>query len=246
MLERLLQRRAFQSLWCKEEAYEERAVDLPPSPGTQFFQLPERGLTLHVSPHLSAVTTLAGDHTTLGALQGGEVEIRAFGPGLPPFSDSQGFGIYRPIDGDPMELWTACAALPEIWMEVHSEWSETCYQLDLRFLGLTSHKPLFFVFYVKAEEAVVGSRSFKPQTLHRYHGASQPLHFDQQLVLEASLPTSMELIPLAGDKSFWSSTFLASFEIPVCEGKISFRIRYQPPLQPRGNVAARDMAVARS
>lgn len=174
-----------------------------------------------MSDIISSPLTLTGDGTSLGSLRGGDVEIRAFGPQSPPLSDLKGFGVYRLGDeGDP---WTAVAACPETWVEVKTEIQEISYRLDLRFLGVKS--PLYFSFYLHAQQAAIGAELFQPKSLKKYEGEAKPAAFDGQILIQTDASTGMELIPLAGEAGcFWSSTFLLAFKVPINESKISFQI----------------------
>lgn len=218
-----LQKKAFHSLWCREEDYSQASLETLSSAPTSFDD-PEMGLTLRCNDLLSSVTTLAGNFTSLGAIQAAEVEIRAMGPQAAPLNDSKGFGIYRIPDGASLEKWTACAAFPEIWFEAESIHEENSYQLDLRFLGLTNQQPLFFVFYVKAHLAKIGTQQYLPKALLRYLGESKQIQFNTNVFIDSSRNMRMELIPLAGEGCFWDCEFLLAYEIPVSDEKISFSV----------------------
>lgn len=219
----LLQKNAFHSLWSREEIYKEIQTDFPfysvPS-----FSNPQLGLTLLCSEGLSAALTLSGNRTSLGAIQGDEVEIRAFGPQSEPLSDSSGFGIYRMPDGRPIENWTSVAAYPEVWLEVKSRLEENRFRLDIRWVGMKEGFPCFFAFYIKAKQAVIGAQTFKPKSLQRYLGEIQPVLFEGELQIKTDLITQMEMIPLAGEGCFWDSEFLLAYQVPSNVEHLSFEI----------------------
>lgn len=226
----LFQKKSFQALWCKEDAYTE--VDIPQiAVKSGDFSYSKMGLHLYCKDPFSVVTTLVGHHTSLGVIATENVEIRAFGPHSGPLCDSKGFGIYRLPDGEAIERWTACASYPEIWFDVDSQYKENFFQLGLKFLGLNEKKPLYFVFYVKAKQAEIDSQIFKPRELQRYHADNKPVVFGETLSIEGGNLSNMELIPLAGDGCFWNSDFLLAFEIPSCNDVISFKIFSDPLLR---------------
>jgi hypothetical protein len=148
------------------------------------------------------------------------VEIPCFGPQSRPFTELEGFGVYRTEN----RAWSAVAACPEIWVEAEEERRENSLRITSRFVGLKSDCPLFFAFYAKASGARVGSESFQPRSLHRYSGIARPVVFDDKLIISSTSPGKMELIPLSGDGSFFGCSFLLAFEILLCEANILFDI----------------------
>jgi len=215
-----LQKKAFHALWCKEGEYQELE---PVFDRKNFSRNLHPDLSLHCSDRLSVLSTLIGNGTSLGMVQGGDVEIRAFGPQAPPLSESTGFGIYRVSESiSQIDRWTVVAADPEIWIDVTEDFKEVSYRVDLHFLSLRN--PLYFVFYVAAEKAAVGVELFQPNSLQRYKGAVQPVAFNGQMQILVE-NESMQLIPLAGDRSFWGCGFLLAYALPLDNEKFSFEIR---------------------
>lgn len=212
MLSPLLQRKAFHSLWCQEESYSQIELDLQKIDISSYSK-PELGLRLYCSENLSFVTTLAGNRTSIGAIQAKEVEIRAFGPQAAPLSDSIGFGIYRLPDGNAIDRWTAFAANPEIWLDLETCLKENQLFLNGRLLGMKSESQYYFVFYIKAAEASIAEAVHKPKSLIRYRGETVPALFDRQIEIKTNVSSKMELIPLAGGGCFWDSDFLLAYEL---------------------------------
>ncbi len=153
----------------------------------------------------------------LGAMKCGSFEIPAFGPQLHPLSDVQMFGCHRTDT-----QWSCLSAQKEIWFEYEC----TDQGFMTRFVGMTSAVPVFFVFYVKAEQAIVGQEIFLPRSLQRYHDASKTVTFQSNgdsFSIENQVPTKLQLIPLAGNGCFWDSDFLLAFEIPVHDPRTCFQ-----------------------
>ncbi|HSX11495.1 MAG TPA: hypothetical protein VLF94_07275 [Chlamydiales bacterium] len=211
---------SFLPLWCPEKEYNEKAAEQwlsrlsdiePIEPDT----VPDFGLTLFSSPSLSSAFTLAGNGTSLGMIRAGGVEIRALGPQSPLLS----FGI----KGRGEKGWARTFALPEVWLELKTQSSETSCKVDVRFVGLKPETPLEFAFYVKAPKCQIGQEVLKPKSLRRYNGEASSVLF-QNLKIEVSTPHKVRVIPLAGEGCFWDCEFLAAFEIPPFDPQVSFTI----------------------
>ena len=149
----------------------------------------------------------------LGAFRGGAVEVTAFGPQMHSLNDAKLFGALA-ID----QTWSAVFAKREIWCKMEADAS----RIGARFFGVGAQDKLYFVFYMRAEDAKVGEEMYAPRSLKRYSGMSNKVVFQRKgtcLSIESQGPTSMELIPLAGEGCFWNSDFLLAFEISPHDGK---------------------------
>lgn len=150
----------------------------------------------------------------------GDVELRAMGPQPLPLSDHQKlFGYQEP----PVEGWACCKGLPEVWVEMKEAQTEGVHAWSLRFVGLTPTTPLGWVFYVKAPSASVQKEVLKPQSLRRYQGEIQSILFEQGVSLQSEQPLKGQVIPLAGDETFWGATFLICFEIHPLSPQLHFK-----------------------
>jgi hypothetical protein len=212
----ILQLAPFPALWCPEKEYREmdrkELASLHPVVG----EAPAIDLTLLRAGAISAALTLDGEGTSLGAIRGHGVEIRAFGPQ----SASLQFGIQgRGLDG-----WTHTAAYPEVWLEMKPAVEKETLKLDVRFVGITLETPLFFAFYVKAHSCQIGAEVLKPKSLRRYQGEVARVAFDQKLTIEVGQPQKVQVIPLAGEGCFWDTDFLILFELNPFLSQVSFRI----------------------
>jgi hypothetical protein len=186
------------------------------------------GIKLFRKKRLTAAFTFAGERTSLGVVCSKDVQIRAMGPQGLPLSDPYKFGIYNPPNSSS---WTRCFAFPEVWFEMkHSINEDECF-MDLRFFGLEAEKPLAFVFYIKAQSCSVGQLILKPQSLQRYLGEGACYLFqggESALKIQAGVLQKTQVIPLAGEGSFWNSDFLLAFEMrpfgPLGEARAEFKI----------------------
>lgn len=218
----LLQFEKFLPLWSTDKQFNEqegrywfsRLSQLKSFPGEE----PDFFYSLSSTSKMSSAFTLAGNGTSLGMIQAGDVEIRALGPQ----TETLKFGI----KGRGLSGWTRCFALPEVWVDVKTKSREDECKLDLRFVGLTPEIPLYFAFYVKAQSCQIGNEILKPKSLRRYNGEASAIVF-QNLKIESSVPYKIQVIPLAGEGCFWDCEFLATYEIPSCAPQINFSFNLQ-------------------
>jgi hypothetical protein len=151
-----------------------------------------------------------GPGASLGRFDAGGAQIQAFGPQALPLSDEVSrFGVTAP----PIDGWASCLALPDVWLEIKLQVAEEALSLALRFVGLRPEAPCGFVFYVKGETCAVGNEIFQPKSLRRFLGEAKSVRIANQFLIEASQPHKVQVVPLAGDGSFWDSQFLISFEM---------------------------------
>lgn len=104
----------------------------------------------------------------------------------------------------------------EMWLDVEQELSDRIYHLKIGYLSYEKENSLSLVFYIKASECSInGLRTLKPKSLDRYHGETRSLTFatsSEKILLEPLFTDSvLEVIPLAGDESFWGCDFLVGF-----------------------------------
>jgi len=184
---------------------------------------PYLGLKFFKSKKSATAFTLTGAGSSLGMLRLKEVEIRAFGPQRLPLSEKNSFGIFSLPDGNPLQGWSRCLALPEVWIGMKNENGS---RIDLKFVGLTPQEPLAIVFYAKALSCQIGSAVYKPKSLQRYMGETDCLSLQgrtENLKIETAFSHKVQVIPLSGEGSFWNADFLISFEIhPVAAAATFF------------------------
>lgn len=208
---------AFPTLWCPEKLFNEEK-------SKRLFSLLTVGkegdcpfnLTLLKTESIDAALTLSGNGTSLGVIRTNDAEIRAFGP--------QGSSLKFGIQGEGMNGWTRCFALPEVWLEMKAQTIDKTLQLDFRFVGLQTENPLSLSFYVKADSCQIGKEILKPKSLRRFNGETNRVQLNQ-MVIETTLPHKIQVIPLAGEGCFWNCEFLVSFEMAPCSPQTNFFIQ---------------------
>ncbi len=190
------------------------------------FALGERGVPNRYSnPYFQALYSIAPkwDRQEISSnLEFLHPLIAAFGPQIHPLNEPQMFGVHR---GMIDSQWMALSANQEIWFEYNPHPEQKGF--EVRFIGLSSNKPLFFVFYVKADQAIIQDETYVPRSLKRYSKEAQQVVFKKEeslFSIENKNPLKMELIPLAGVGSFWDSDFLLAFEISPHDGRAFFEV----------------------
>ncbi|MBI3508351.1 MAG: hypothetical protein HY069_01765 [Chlamydiia bacterium] len=159
------------------------------------------------------------ENVSLGVMEMGALQIRAFGPHSSLLDDPKGFGVYRV---GTETGWFCCLAHPETWVESQIAAAEEKISLHFRILGAVL--PFYFVFYIQAPSAAMGSLLFKPQTLQRYEGEAMTTFFAGIELMTESVQR-MKLIPLARQACFWDADFLLAYEVPASDCRIGFEIR---------------------
>lgn len=104
------------------------------------------------------------------------------------------------------------------WMHADVKGNLQEISLHSHFEGFSPLNKIVFSFFGKAEACfVAGSHKLTPKSLDRYTGPAQTLSFSGKLggvSIEATEGASkMEIIPLAGDESFWGADFLAVYTL---------------------------------
>lgn len=104
-----------------------------------------------------------------------------------------------------------------LWIDAEQQFHQNIFKIRTSFLGLTPSDALAFTFFVKAKHCTVNGQSVHLRSLARYQGKPYPisLHGDQAtLTIECGHGEGeLQIIPLAGDYSFWSADFLLAYII---------------------------------
>lgn len=159
---------------------------------------------------LKAAFVTEGEGMPLGAFVGKDIEIPAFGPQYGSLNRPELFGIDRIISD---RKWGRVYAQKDVWFEVKSDLARG--DLEISFYGCKSENPLFFVFYIRAEQVVIDQKIYFPKSLDRYMGGLQTVILNRwktQMSINGNGTSKMQLIPLAGEGCFWGSDFLLAFE----------------------------------
>lgn len=202
---------------------------------------PSTALIGYRSPSQHVLCSLHGEHTGLGMLRYGSIDIVSFGPQYLPLGECRGFGIegnaltdhgmrqshmeWRPhafslkgcvrmVDQPASSL--DGAKFRGIWLDVVQEFKNPDFYLKTTFLGLDGWESVALSFFVKASRCLLpGGNCLFPRTLQRYEGAAQTLTFEaERSVLELrplSFKGTMQVIPLGGGNDFWGADFLIAY-----------------------------------
>lgn len=211
----LLKLKSFPTLWSSEKEYDEAGLafsfsklqEIEPIQGGTF----DCHLTFVQNSKYRAALTLDGIETSLGMIRG-KVEICSFGPQ----AENMCFGI----SGKGMQGWTRCAAYPEVWLKMQA----TEMGFGLQFVGLKPEFPISLALYVKGKSCEVGNQILYPKSLRRFSGEAQEVSFEKKGFVTTDQPRRVQVIPLAGDQSFWGAEFLLSYPIDPLNPQISFCI----------------------
>lgn len=106
----------------------------------------------------------------------------------------------------------------ESWIDIIQSCENGVLNIETLFLGLDNFDSLSFAFYVKGSQCCVeGRECINPRTLDRYKGPLAPLTLTSQGAKMSIIPKYqhgvMEIIPLAGDDSFWGADFLVGYSV---------------------------------
>lgn len=185
---------------------------------TNSLKIPERNLSEQIydpstalvgyrSSNQCIVCTLHGEHTGLGTLRFGDIEIITYGPQYFPLEECQGFGIegnalsdhgirrsiieWKPhsfslkgcvrLVDQPSFLPDEAKKFRGIWLDVTQEFKKPDFYLKITPLSLDGWDSLAFSFFVKAHRCSTRSQQcLLPRTLQFYEGEVQTLTFSGQ------------------------------------------------------------------
>jgi len=190
----------------------------------------EIGMVRLIEGESTFLSIASGCKSGMGAYLFRDIGIINYGPQLLPIGDCASFGLAgRPrsfnFEQRQIRYQTRLAAphprntgfpiqdsgYSGLWIEVEQSLEET----TCRFQGSRSLESVRFSFFLKAPcLRVSGSHKLMPKSLDRYLGPPAPVLLEGGLLLKAiSGASQMEVIPLAGDESFWGANFLVVFTI---------------------------------
>ncbi|NGX60877.1 MAG: hypothetical protein K940chlam9_00351 [Chlamydiae bacterium] len=215
-----------------------RAEILP----THSFIDEELGLISERTSEETLLLSASGCKSGMGAWYFRDVALVNFGPQLFPLDTASGFGLagrgqsislqktkrrtslsYRCRVSAPHSRETGIEGMEDsgysrLWVTSWLEKSEGKLSLRVEFTGPGSLDSAAFVFYAKASSCLIaGSHQLKPRSLDRYEGPPNSIALQGErggLVLDPEEGfTKLEVIPLAGDESFWGADFLLAFQL---------------------------------
>jgi len=216
------------------------------------------GYLLFKQNDFSFACSFSGVNTGLGALHKTDVRIVSFGPHRTPLGDPDCYGIYRTCsfhqpfrdielvktsDNFALKGWTrilssdmARGGMPGLtinlpsrhWLYFCAEGGENGVLLTSRLLKQGDESPLFFTYFIKADQVRIGSALFSPGTLHQYRGENREMLFEKRgetLFLKPHMKGEMCVIPLAGGNHFWGADFLVAFTFDPFGNTCSWEIQ---------------------
>lgn len=196
--------------------------------------------------------TAAGCMTGLGSFLNAGAGILTYGPQLSPVGDCSDFGIagrpecheidlqcgiYRYTNrlAKKLKRQTGIAYLSDagysgVWIDVTHTFDDEQIGFEASFKGPGSLDGLSWTFFGRGKSCVVaGSHKLSANSLDRYQGPLQPLELqtkEGRVLVKSTDRASLEVIPLAGDQSYWGADFLIAIEP---ENKSSFSCLFSRP-----------------
>jgi hypothetical protein len=217
------------------------AIRLTPSPTLQFVDH-ALGMLVKRSETATLLCAGCGCKSGMGVYLSYDAGIVNFGPQMLPLGDCGGFGlagsaqkVHLQDEADHFSLSYRCRlASPNmrktgfcnlqdsgysgLWIEAEIEGDINGISLRTHFAGFSPLNRVVFSFFGKGEACfIAGSHKLNPRSLDRYQGPAQPLTFvgkEGKIRIDALEGRGgMEVIPLAGDDSFWGADFLAAYTL---------------------------------
>lgn len=194
------------------------------------------GMVAQRSSERCCVLLGSGCKSGMGVFLHQDTGVINFGPQQLPLGDCDGFGLagkaqqfnlqedfslsYRCRLASRSTRDTGFAGLKDsgysaFWIEVESRGSLNGLEIDAHLVGFKPLSTLAFSFFGKAEACyVAGNHKLNPRSLDRYKGPAKMVELRGEkgsVLLEVSGSSEMEIIPLAGDESYWGADFLIAF-----------------------------------
>lgn len=211
----------------------------------------ELGLVVDRRPKRTFLSVGSGCKSGMGALFYQDSAIVNFGSQLLPLGDCSGFGLAGKVDNYQYErknedftcsyscrlsashpkkrysFGLADSGYSGLWIQSEITGQGDCFGFTNHFEGFFSPDQLRFVFFGKASSCIIANtQRLKPRSLDRYLGPPQKIELRGimgSIFIESRTPSSqLEVIPLAGDESFWGADFLISYRIQ--ESEFSFNL----------------------
>lgn len=223
-----------------------QALNMTPS-DTHSFIDHEIGIIAKRTEHHTVLCVGSGCKSGMGAFLAHDVGIVNFGPQLLPLGDCGGFGLAgrgKNINIEEQKLSYLCrlavssdrntgfsklqdSGYSALWLEAEMEANEKSLSLKVSLEGLRPLNTLVFTLFGKGKTCVVSSsHKLHPRSLDRYEGPVQSIEFCSEkgsvCVEGCSGFSSMEVIPLAGDESYWGADFLLALKFATPQIELVF------------------------
>jgi hypothetical protein len=171
-----------------------------------------------------------GNRVGIGSIDFGNILITNMGPHYLPLGDLSRFGIVNEnSDSDDIQILDNSIegvtklissndeyASGATWMCFKAERKDQDTILTAKFENFEGEAPFAFVFFVKAEEVRHLDKKYKKGGLQNFSGASSFVDIvsgKKKVSIAPDFKTSMQIIPLGGDESYFGSDFIIAFEI---------------------------------
>lgn len=235
----------FSSLWVKESDHHSHfaliykwvksiceQINSKETPSSNLFIDSDFGFAKKISQLYSAVCSLGGCNTGLGAFHKRNVKIINLGPQRGSLGDISSFGIYRTCgffsdvslkeqnEQFSLKGWVALQPIDHLdraYLETEIFSSQNGIDVKVRLERYNLEEKISFVFFVCSKTVeVFQNKRLYPLSLDRFIGESQKVQFESdgdQVFVEPLQKQDMQIIPLAGGKHFWGADFLLSFNL---------------------------------
>ncbi len=181
----------------------------------------------------SAIFSLSGYQSGMGAIHRSDAKIVAIGPQRGPLDDLSTFGISRRPPFKEMG-WekSSTGALLQGWTQVDGLWVQMAVAIgaeEIHF-GVRAQvkENTYMVFYVKGSSIVVdGLRSLQRGELMHYRGPAAEIVIKgdkEKIRIQPFEPYIVEILPLCGGNSFFDSDFLIA--VPWRQDHLQCKINF--------------------
>ncbi len=173
-----------------------------------------------ITKDTSAVFTFNGYNSGLGCIYFKDLKIKSFGPGYLPLSDTERYGIFNSIISNVLvsnekdfsvKAWTKL--FEDDWIEFSCIYDKDKIKMKFSKASKTPRK-IVISFYIDAKKAVLDNKLILPNSLEHNLSKAKNVTFndENQVTFSSNSEENMHLIPLAGEKYFWGSSFLLAYE----------------------------------
>lgn len=192
------------------------------------------GVLVRRGENQTQLACASGCKSGLGAFLVGEGGMVNCGPQLQPLGDCSGFGLAgrgtqvaheentlsyhcrlaSPHSRDTGYPWLSDSGYTGAWVSGRTTLEEEKMSVEGSIEGVRSPSDFIFTLFLRAEACfVAGSHKLNPRSLDRYQGPPQKVVIDGLTVYPEGGFKSMEVVPLAGDESYWGAHFLIALTL---------------------------------
>lgn len=104
-----------------------------------------------------------------------------------------------------------------VWLELEQEFKFPVLDLQVRLLSLDGWEGIALSFFVKARCCRIGATQLVPRSFDKYQGKVENLIFEGDkgscLLKAPHSKAELQVIPLAGNQSFWGADFLIAYTL---------------------------------